>query len=140
MFVEFATPKDTMLLYEIEKQCFSARNRWTKRQFEKLLDGRTVLKVVNWGGEIYGFLAFSKNYIETIDVRPDKQGKGAGNLLMEYAERMIREQDYNHVYLHVFTKNTNAQKLYLKRGYEVVGLVKNYYRNGEHALKMEKPL
>lgn len=140
MFIQFTQPEDLMLLYEIEKKCFSSRNRWTKRQFEKLLEGRTVLKSTTWGGEITGFLSFSKNYIETIDVHPDKQGKGIGNLLMEYAERMIREQDYNFVYLHVFTKNLNAQRLYLKRGYEVTGMVKNYYRNGEHALKMEKHL
>lgn len=140
--VEFATPKDLPLLFEIEKKCFSARHRWTKPTFMKLLEKSTVIIARQWGGAIVGFLSFNKHYIETIDVHPDHQGKGIATMLMDYAERYMKENlnYFPYVYLHVYVKNTNAQRLYLKRGYQVVGMVKNYYRNGEHALKLEKKL
>ena len=76
-------------------------------------------------------------HISTIASHPTWRGHGVGELMLL---SLIREADHRSaiiVTLEVRVSNTVAQNLYVKYGFEEVGVRKRYYRdNGEDALIM----
>ncbi len=76
-------------------------------------------------------------HISTIASHPAWRGRGVGELLLLSLMREAERRAAIVVTLEVRVSNTVAQNLYLKYGFEQVGLRKRYYRdNGEDALIM----
>jgi len=76
-------------------------------------------------------------HISTIASHPAWRGRGVGELLLLSLMREAERRAAIVVTLEVRVSNTVAQHLYLKYGFEQVGLRKRYYRdNGEDALIM----
>jgi ribosomal protein S18 acetylase RimI-like enzyme len=57
-------------------------------------------------------------------IDPKYQNRGLGGTVVSLCEKIAREERYACVRLDSFTKNDGANKLYLQRGYRMVGTVK----------------
>ena len=80
--------------------------------------------------------AFS-GYLKSIAVKPDWRGKKLGKRMMEFTEKEIFSTCAN-LFLCVSSFNTEAQKFYLKLGYEQAGVLKNYLVEGHDEILMRK--
>lgn len=93
-------------------------------------------------GEIIGFIiivmkgAFT-GYIKSIFVSPTHRGKGIGSRLMDFAEKRIFSETKN-VFLCVSDFNEGAMRLYLKRGYKVIGEIPDYIIMGSAEILLRK--
>ncbi|RZK14976.1 MAG: GNAT family N-acetyltransferase [Flavobacterium sp.] len=60
-------------------------------------------------------------YVDCVGVNPNQQGKGIGSNLFKFLINEYVYQNNQTLGLLVDTENPNAQKLYLKLGFEIVG-------------------
>ena len=93
-------------------------------------------------GRVIGVLALDlhgvlNGYIATLAVHLDWRGRGVGARLMQFAEERIQRQSPN-VFLCVSSFNTTAQQFYHRRGYELVGRLRNFVVSGHDELLMRK--
>lgn len=100
--------------------------------------------IVRSGGERAGFLVLDLNgplggYIQTIGVAPEMRGCGVGSAALRWAEAHIFETHRN-VLLCVSSFNRDAQRLYRRAGYEVVGRLRDYVVAGHDEILMRKTL
>jgi ribosomal-protein-alanine N-acetyltransferase len=77
-------------------------------------------------------------YIAAIAVAGEMRGRGIGSDLLRFAERHFVGRA--HLFLLVSSFNRNAQHLYLRRGYECVGELKDYCVPGQSELIFHKGL
>ena len=75
-------------------------------------------------------------HITNIVVRKDFREKGIGCKLLEDLIKLAKEHNKTSLTLEVNTKNTIAQKLYSKYGFENLGIRKKYYKGIEDAYIM----
>ena len=75
-----------------------------------------------------------------IAVEAKNQRRGIGNLLLRELERKTGEIGVKRIYLHTATKNLSAQKLFVRMGYRIAGIKKNFYPEGQDAFIMFKDL
>jgi ribosomal protein S18 acetylase RimI-like enzyme len=91
-----------------------------------------------------GYMKFNKRFlhdgakISEIYIKNEFQGKGLGSLMLRKAEELTKKLGKKKLYLYCSQKNLNAIKFYTEHKFYVVGLVTNYYINGETALLMCK--
>jgi len=87
----------------------------------------TLVAVDTGSGRIAGFLSAYKvgrlAYIDTIAVHYDYRGRGAGSLLLEEAEKRLKNRGADRVTLSVKKENTRALDFYLRRGYQISNVV-----------------
>lgn len=76
-------------------------------------------------------------YIASIATHESFRGKGVGSRLLDFAEDLFRSEA-RHIFLCVSSFNDRAKKLYERRGYEVVGELKDYVINGASEILMHK--
>lgn len=60
----------------------------------------------------------NNSYIHRLAIRPDHQGKGYAQMLMDYAETFSIENNYASIRLDTFSQNLRNQKFYELRGYK----------------------
>lgn len=60
-------------------------------------------------------------YIHRLATHPDDWGKGYAQKLMDFAEEVARENNYESVRLDTFSQNSRNQQFYEKRGYRRLG-------------------
>jgi ribosomal-protein-alanine N-acetyltransferase len=82
------------------------------------------------GNEIAGFTILNMHgaftgYLQSVCVAPRWRGRGIGSKLMDHVEKRILSETPN-VFICVSSFNKRVQKLYERRGYEVVGELKNW--------------
>ena len=76
-------------------------------------------------------------HVNNVAVRPQFRGQGLGSALLQTTVDQARQRDAKNAQLEVRAGNEEAQRLYLKCGFVVVGRRKNYYREPtEDALLM----
>ncbi len=79
-------------------------------------------------------------HIPTIATHPDFQGRGLGGYLLLHLLLKGEALGCTEATLEVRASNYPAQRLYLRYGFEVVGIRPRYYHNnGEDALIMTRP-
>ena len=61
--------------------------------------------------------------VHRLAVHPDKQGKGIGRVLMDYAEKWAKINNYDAIRLDTYSQNRRNQRFYLNRGYKELGSV-----------------
>ncbi|MDX1400065.1 MAG: peptidase C39 family protein, partial [Oceanospirillum sp.] len=76
----------------------------------------------------------------SIAVSPSHQGQGIAGVLLETLEQEAAERHQVFMRLEVRQDNLTAIALYEKRGYRRFGMIKDYYEDGQAALRMEKRL
>jgi ribosomal-protein-alanine N-acetyltransferase len=108
-----------------------------KRMFRPPPPNGTVPMVVGYVG--YWLMA-GEAHISTIAVRPDMRGRAYGEFLLATVLEDASARGAHVATLEVRVSNHTAQQLYLKYGFENVGLRKAYYSdNNEDAYIMTTP-
>jgi len=88
-------------------------------------------------------IAADEMHILNICVDPNLQGQGIGRGLLEDAEKYGERNQASMCFLEVRPSNKTALRLYISRGFNEVGIRKNYYKNNgkrEDAIVMAKSL
>ena len=91
--------------------------------------------------KISGYAVFYDTF-DSIDlfeiaVLKEKQGKGYGNMLLNYTADIFCKNGRK-IFLEVNENNEKAIKLYEKNGFEEISVRKNYYGNNQNAVIMMK--
>ncbi|MGA2790518.1 MAG: GNAT family N-acetyltransferase [Candidatus Bathyarchaeia archaeon] len=94
--------------------------------------------------EIVGFTILTMHgafvgYLQSVCVAPQWRGKGFGSKLMDYVEKRILSETPN-VFICVSSFNGRVQRLYERRGYEVVGELKNWIVPGHSEILLRKTI
>ncbi|MHA1973258.1 MAG: GNAT family N-acetyltransferase [Candidatus Hodarchaeales archaeon] len=83
---------------------------------------------------IIGFLLLNSSppsnnllLIETLAVKKDKRGHGVGSLLLELTEKIARKKRYTGIVLYVALNNIKAIKLYLRKGFQPIKVLKSHF-------------
>jgi [ribosomal protein S18]-alanine N-acetyltransferase len=93
-------------------------------------------------GRLVGFVILVMHgafvgYIQSVCIEPGRRGLGLGRRLMAFAEERIFRETPN-VFLNVASFNPEAQRLYERLGYEVVGELRDFIVPGHSEILMRK--
>lgn len=142
-----AMQEDFEQVLEIENECF--KQPYTRKELEYEFNENPVNKIIvaESEGKVIGFIdfliTFNSSTIMQVAVTSKFRGQGiATQLLSEMEHSFPKEIDdiVETITLEVRESNEAAKALYLKNGYELVVVKKNYYKDGENALYMLKRL
>lgn len=138
--------EDIDQLMAIEKSCF-ATDRLSKRSFSNFIKpGAHDLLVIEHGAKIDGYVLLlfragtNLARLYSIAIAPDAQGRGLSKQLLAEAEKTAQQHRCGFIRLEVSVNNEPAISLYRRCGYHIIGTIKEYYDDGDDALRMEKRL
>ena len=94
-------------------------------------------KTLEISGNAVFYDTFDSIDLFEIAVLKEKQGKGYGNMLLNYTADIFCKNGRK-IFLEVNENNEKAIKLYKKNGFEETSVRKNYYGNHQNALIMIK--
>ena len=134
--------KDIDLCYELDSNTISL---WSKEQWanefkkndtkifglliKNLVIGICVFQVVLDEAQI-NYFVINKKFRE----------KGFGSYLMSYLIKKCEKLNLKKLLLEVSQSNITAERFYSRFDFSTVGIRKNYYKDGSHALLKEKKL
>jgi len=134
--------KDIDLCYELDSNTISL---WSKEQWsnefkkdgtkifglliKKLVIGICVFQVVLDEAQINYFVIYKKF-----------RKKGFGSYLMSFLIEKCEKLKLEKLLLEVSQSNVTAERFYSRFDFSTVGIRKNYYKDGSHALLKEKKL
>ena len=127
---------------ELEKICFN--DPWSENSIASELDNRLSCWLVAIADDkVVGYVGSQTVLGETdmmnIAIHPDNRKQGIATELINALIEGLNERGSHSLMLEVRASNEPAKSLYLKLGFEVVGVRKNYYRNPrEDALILRK--
>ncbi|MCK9222562.1 MAG: ribosomal protein S18-alanine N-acetyltransferase [Limnochordia bacterium] len=137
--------EDVDELVAIEKASFPIP--WSRESIVRELVYNSVASYVGYklDGRLVGYAGIwiveDEGHITNIAVYPEYRAQGIGSSLVEALIDLARRADVRIMSLEVRRSNQVAQSLYLKAGFQVVGVRKQYYSdNLEDALVMVKLL
>lgn len=144
MIIRKAAEPDLPRLMKIEEECFGWQkfSPETVKAFVERSDS-FALMAVN-GREILGTALgimsdqASEGKIASIAVLRKHRGKGIGAELLVACETEFQSRSLRRYSLEVETENEPAISLYLRKGYEAKGVIRDFYSAGRHAYCMEK--
>lgn len=144
MTVRPASEVDMLSLQSIEEDCFGAErfSQETIRAFLKRDD--TFVLIAVSAGKVTGsaMCLFSEGErfgrIASIAVLRRHRRRGIGSEILEACERVFQDKDLTKYSLEVETLNEPAIALYTSKGYEIKGVLQDFYGFGRHAYYMEK--
>lgn len=126
----------------LEQVLFPTDSPWTPAMFwAELAAGRCYLVVRDDAGRVDGYAGLSvgedEAEVQTIGVRPDRQGRGIGRALLR---ELITAAAGRRILLEVRTDNEPALALYRSEGFETIGVRRRYYQpSGADAFSMSRP-
>ncbi len=111
---------------------------------KSLTDPAREVYVALFGGEIVGFMILQMRgrfigFIQTVAVKPEWRNNGIGSRLLKFAEDRIFRVTPN-VFLCVSSFNPEAQKLYARLGYQVIGELKDFIVSGHSEILLRKTI
>ena len=127
---------------ELEKLCFN--DPWSENSIASELDNRLSCWLVAIADDkVVGYVGSQTVLGETdmmnIAIHPDYRKQGIATELISALIEALNERSSHSLMLEVRASNEPAKSLYLKMGFDVVGVRKNYYRNPrEDALILRK--
>jgi len=134
--------KDIDLCYELDSNTISlwSRQQWYN-EFKK--DGTKIfgLLIKNLVIAICVFqVVLDEAQINYFVVNKKFRKKGFGSYLMSYLIQKCEKLNLKKVLLEVSQSNVTAERFYNRFDFYTVGIRKNYYKDGSHALLKEKNL
>ena len=134
--------KDIDLCYEFDSNTISlwSKKQWTE-EFKK--EGIKIfgLLITNLVIGICVFqVVLDEAQINYFVVNKKFRKKGFGSFLMSYLIKKCEKLNLNKLLLEVSLKNVTAESFYNRFDFSTVGIRKNYYKDGSHALLKEKKL
>lgn len=141
-----AVGRDLPELIALENRVFSG-DRLSARQWKRhLASDSTHILVARSAGTLLGasVVFFRRDSrvarLYSLATLPEARGRGIGDRLVAAAEQLARARHCRALRLEVRRDNPAAQRLYLQRGYRMIGDHLAYYEDGEDALRYEKSL
>jgi len=133
---------DIDLCYELDSNTISL---WSKKQWsnEFKKEGTTVfgLLIKNLVIGICVFqVVLDEAQINYFVINQKFREKGFGTYLMNYLIKKCEELNLKKLLLEVSQSNVTAERFYSRFDFSTVGIRKNYYKDGSHALLKEKKL
>ncbi|MDI6655777.1 MAG: ribosomal protein S18-alanine N-acetyltransferase [Candidatus Hydrothermarchaeota archaeon] len=89
-------------------------------------------------GYVISRMVNRSGHVLAIAVDPRHRNRGLGRALMNAVTERLREFGMKDIYLEVRISNTAAINFYKKLGFEVRGIVRSYYSDGEDAVILKK--
>ena len=134
--------KDIDLCYELDSNTISL---WSKEQWvnEFKKDGTKIfgLLIKNLVIGICVFqVVLDEAQINYFVVNQKFREKGFGSYLMSYLIKNCEKLTLKKLLLEVSQSNVTAERFYSRFDFSTVGIRKNYYKEGSHALLKEKKL
>ena len=134
--------KDIDLCYEFDSNTISL---WSKKQWadEFKKEGTKIigLLITNLVIGICVFhVVLDEAQINYFVVNQKFRKKGFGSFLMSYLIKKCEKLNLNKLLLEVSLSNVTAESFYSRFDFSTVGIRKNYYKDGSHALLKEKKL
>ena len=136
------TEKDIDLCYELDSKTISlwSRGQWSS-EFKK--EGIKVFGIF-FTNFVIGICVFhvvlDEAQINYFVVNQKYRKKGIGSHLMVYIIKQCEKLKINKLSLEVSQSNVIAEKFYNRFDFSTVGIRRNYYNDGSHALLKEKKL
>jgi len=121
------------IFYNYPKTFYVAKN------VEKVV-GYIMGRVETGFSELKRFSLTRKGHIVSVAVLPEHRKKGVASSLLEKALEGLKEYKVSECFLEVRESNKAAIGLYKKFGFNVTRSVRGYYRDGETAYVMSKPI
>jgi ribosomal-protein-alanine N-acetyltransferase len=139
---------DVEVLPSIEHGLFGP-DAWSAEQFWSELAGVpgsrwyvVAVEVGPAGEEVVGYAGLAAagdvGEIQTMAVRPDRQGTGIGGTLLDALLAEAGRRGCAEVFLEVRRDNAPARALYDRRGFAQVGVRPRYYGDGTDALVLRR--
>ena len=134
--------KDIDLCYELDSKTISL---WSKKQWanEFKKEGIKVFGIL-LSDKLIGICVFQvvldEVQINYFVVNKKFRKKGFGSYLMNYLIKKFEKLNLKKILLEVSQGNVTAERFYSRFDFSTVGIRKNYYRDGSHALLKEKKL
>ena len=134
--------KDIDLCYELDSNTISL---WSKKQWanEFKKEGTKIfgLLITNFVIGICAFqIVLDEAQINFFVINQKFRKKGFGSYLMSHLIRKCEELSLKKLLLEVSQSNVSAERFYEHFDFSTVGIRKNYYKDGSHALLKEKKL
>ncbi len=134
--------KDIDLCYELDSNTISL---WSKKQWvnEFKKEGTKIfgLLVTNFVIGICVFqIVLDEAQINYFVVNKKFRKKGFGSYLMNYLIKKCEKLNLKKIILEVSQSNVIAERFYSRFDFSTVGIRRNYYKDGSHALLKEKKL
>ena len=134
--------KDIDLCYELDSNTISlwSREQWSN-EFKK--DGTKIfgLLIKNLVIGICVFqVVLDEAQINYFVVNKKFRKKGFGSYLMSHLIKKCEKSNLKKLLLEVSQSNITAERFYSRFDFSTVGIRKNYYKDGSHALLKEKKL
>lgn len=132
----------------IEQASFKT-DRFPRRNLARLLASKTATVLIVERADPmrpagYVLLLFRNGAtsarLYSLAVAPGARGGGIGRRLVDAATGLALDRNCSRMRLEVRSSNVAARRLYESAGFVVVGSMRDYYEDGETALKMEKRL
>lgn len=140
--IRLAEKTDIPELHQLEQLSFDAES-FSRRQINYLVTGSSAyFFVLTENEKIAGFivLLYRKNTtglrIYSLAVSSEYRGKNYGKQLIDKAVQLAVKSGKTFLYLEVNENNQRAIQLYQKKGFQLTGKRKKYYRDGSDALLM----
>jgi len=133
---------DIDLCYELDSKTISlwSKKQWTN-EFKK--EG-TKIFALSLENSVIGIcvlqFVLDEAHINYFVVNKKFRKKGFGSYLMSYLIKECKKLNLRKILLEVSQGNVTAEKFYSRFDFSTVGIRKNYYKDGSHALLKEKKL
>ena len=146
--IEYAQAEDLDELTELELKCFP-EEPWSRGMLMEELGNDAALFIVaretleDGKSRILGYLVAwmippFECQIGSIAVLPEERRRGIAASLMKVLCGSCSILDIENIYLEVRVSNTAAIELYKRFFFEITGVRKNYYQDGEDAYNMAR--
>lgn len=137
--------EDLQHVMGIEKEAFP--DPWHESFFKRELRKKrehAYLYVAKLDKRVIGYIIFyifsGEGHIYNIAVDTAYRRRGIGKYLLESALEIIEKNGVDEVFLEVSVRNTAALELYKKYHFQVFGVRKRYYSNGDDAYVLRKEM
>ncbi|MBM7688189.1 ribosomal-protein-alanine N-acetyltransferase [Enterococcus ureilyticus] len=119
-------------LWTLSNQSYSDGSPWSLEQFsldltQKTSDYLVLIDQEQWLGFVSYHLVLDEVEITHVVINKDFQHQGYGSRLIDQLIQRFVEQNVSQAFLEVRVSNSNAQKLYEKKGFKPINRRKNYY-------------
>ena len=142
IYIKDINEKDIDLCYELDSNTISL---WTKKQWANEFQKKgTKIFGLSISNLVIGICVFQvvldEAQINYFVVKQKFRKKGFGSYLMSFLIKKCEELSLKKLILEVSQSNVTAERFYSRFDFSTVGIRKNYYKDGSHALLKEKKL
>ena len=140
--VKYINEKDIDLCYELDSSTISL---WSKKQWaNELKKEGTKIFGLSITDLVIGICVFQvvldEAQISYFVINQKYREKGFGTYFMSYLIKNCENLNLNKLLLEVSQSNATAERFYSRFDFSTVGIRKNYYKDGSHALLKEKKI